>query len=527
MKKVTHYLLMLTAALFLFAACKKEEKVSPTPPQISSDVSMLAAKFGETKTITISVSAAGKIKDITATTTIGTIQTSNLTGIGAATGTVTITFNAPYEEGTGKITVIASDQGGLTKTSEIDVAVSAAAPVELTAGDVEGVWGPNMTYIIRGNIKIPKGKSLTIKEGVTVIVEGDGTQANSPEISVYGKLYSYGTEQKPVLITVAESKRTEANTFAGLWGGICGVEDVEEMAIIYTRIEYVGAPAPANSPMVTTGEVEEGDPRYSIYFNNPKGRFVMMHSTIANSKDDGMRINQGQLLVAYNTYINTGRTGGEALNVKSGCTGDVAYNTMVSAATNGLKCSNSDDRSPQTDVNIYNNTIVNSGWRQTKSGRGGSVNLEKGGRGKVYNNMIVNCRYGVRFPKSPDNPDIINSFAGYNYYFGNSVDIAGQFYPSTGSLVKGDLETANDISGNANENDPKFVNFNISGFDSEAAKNSDNIKDPGTFNLKLQAGSPALGKGKTGFSSRLSSLTIDGKTYSAPAPSSFIGSSGN
>ena len=77
------------------------------------------------------------------------------------------------------------------------------------------------------------------------------------------------------------------------------------MVVLYTRIEYVGGPAAANSPIVTSGELKEGDPRFGLYFNNPTGKFVMMNSTIAYSKDDGMRVNQGQLLIAYNTYILT------------------------------------------------------------------------------------------------------------------------------------------------------------------------------------------------------------------------------
>lgn len=526
--KQLHSLLaiLVMANLFLFS-CKEEDDAPPSPPLLSSEVSTLPIQFGETKSFTVTISAAGKLKTVTATTTIGTVAVDNITGVGENTGTARISFTAPYDAGTGTIKIIAADQGDQEVSSDVSVTITSLPPVELTAGDVEGTWGPSRTYIVRGNLKVPAGKSLTIKEGVTVIVEGDGSQGGSPEFTVYGNFYSYGTADKPVLFTVSEAKRTQANIFAGLWGGILATAESQEMVLLYTRIEYVGAPAAANSPIVTSGELKEGDPRFGLYFNNPNGKFVMMNSAIAYSKDDGMRVNQGQLLIAYNNYILTGKTGGEALNVKSGSTGDIAYNVMYSAATNAVKWSNSDDRSPQTEVNVYNNTAINSGWRQTKSGRGGSFNLEKGGRGKVFNNMIVNCRFGVRFPKSPDNPDVTNSVAGYSFYYGNNADIVAQFYPTTGTITKGLMETANDISGAVNENDPKFVNFDVTTFNMTNAANPDNAAFPATTNnFKLKSDSPALAKGKTGFSTKYTSITAGGKTYTVPAPSNFIGALG-
>jgi hypothetical protein len=522
--------LAMLAAVLTIAGCDgdDDEEQKPSIPQITSDVSTLPIQFGETKSFTISVSAAGKLKDVTATADVGTVTVSDITGTGTATGTAKINLVAPYEAKTGKIIVTVTDQAQQAKTHEVSVTVTQQPPVELTGGDVEGTWGPSRTYIVRGSLHVAAGKTLTVMEGVTVIVEGDGSQENSPEIAVDGKFFSLGTAEKPVLFTVADSKKTKENIFAGLWGGILGTSNATEMVVLYTRIEYVGAPAKAGTTIVTSGELEEGEPRFGLYFNNPTGEFVMQHSTIAYSKDDGMRINQGKLLITNNTYYYNGESGGEALNIKSGAQGDVAFNVFYQAATNGVKWSDSDDRQPQNDVNVYNNTAINCGWRQTKAGRGGSFNLEKNGRGKAYNNLIVNCRYGTRFPNGDDAPDLTSASTGYNFYFGNSATIVEQFYPTTGSIVKGsgDFDTEHDIQGGVNENDPKFVNVDIANFNSTTAANPESLNFPPTMDFKLKSDSPALNKAKTDFSPKIASHAAGGKTYSTPAPAAYIGAVG-
>jgi len=508
--------------------CSDDEDAPPSLPQVTSDTQTLGVKFGEVKTFTITVSAAGKLKDVTATADKGTVTVTDITGVNEATGTANINYTAPFDEVTGKITILVHDQIDQEAKLEVALNITAQPPVDVLAGDVEGVWGPSRVYNIKGNVRIAAGKTLTVKEGTTIIVEGDGTQANSPGFVVDGNFYSMGTAEKPVLFTVPDAKKVKANIFKGLWGGVLATATSTEMVVLYTRFEYAGAPAVAGTPIVTSGELEEGDPRFTLYFNNPNGKFIMQNSTVAYTKDDGMRINQGQLLITNNTYLLTGESGGEGLNVKSGSVGDVAFNVFISTATNAVKWSNSDDRTPQNNVNVYNNTAINCGWRQTKAGRGGSFNLEKGGRGKAYNNMAINCKYGTRFPKAPDNPDVDNSATGYNLYYGNNDESVTGFYPSTGSLEKGiSFETNKDISGAKNENDPKFVNFDVTTFNVDNEKNSANADFLAAYDVKLKAESPALTKGKTGFATNFTVHTVSGTQYAVPVPANFIGAKGN
>lgn len=522
--------LLVVSFMMLFFACSKDddnEQAAPSAPQITSEKSNLSIEAEGTTSFKVTISAAGKFKSISAETTIGTVATSNVQGVGETSGSADIDFTAPDEDGgSGTITITVKDENDKESTTEVNVSITSIPAVDVAAGEVEGEWGPNKTYIVKGNIVVPAGKSLTIREGVKVIVEGDGTQGGSYEIAVAGNFYSYGTEAAPVLFTVPENFKKEENIFMGVWNGILAMETCTEMVLLHTRLEYVGGPASEESHIVTSGEVDEGDPTGGLYFNNPEGKFVMMHSTIAYSKDDGMRINQGQVLIAYNTYILNGETGGEALNIKSGTVGDVAYNIFYAPAANGLKCSNSDKRNPQTDVNIYNNTALDGGWRVVKAGRGASVSLEKGARSKMYNNMAVNARYGMRFPVGDSGPDLDNTSLGYTFYYGDNAEIVEGFYPESGAVEPGDYETDHDVAGAAGENNPQFVSWDVTNFDQEQSGKPELAQYPGEMDLRLKAGSPALTGGKTDFSPRLSSLTVDGKTYEAPQPSAFFGAKG-
>ena len=83
--------------------------------------------------------------------------------------------------------------------------------------DIEGVIEEGQTIEVTGkHLRIPEGKSLTINAGATIIFsdKGVGTNKAPIEFTVDGNLYCLGTEEKPVMLTVAEELRTEGNTFA-------------------------------------------------------------------------------------------------------------------------------------------------------------------------------------------------------------------------------------------------------------------------------------------------------------------------
>lgn len=389
------------------------------------------------------------------------------------------------------------------------------------AGEItETVWEANSTVTIESDVVVPEGKSLTIKEGVKIIFKGSnlGT-AEAPEFQVRGNLYVLGTENKKVRFTVESDQQTEANKYVGLWGGIQCASTCSELALNHTIIEYAGAVAGANSIFVEQGE-DEGDPRYAIFYGNTSGKYLLSNSTIRNTADDATRCVGGTVSFVNNYFSYIGETGGEAINLKSGVTGDMCFNLFYNCSTNGTKWSNSGDRTPQTSCKSYNNTFVNCGWRRNKEGRGGSVNIEKEARGASYNQLIVNCKYGVRVVGGEDAADTSNVYSDYAFYFGNEQIMIDEFYPTHGILPYLHNTCNNDIKGTLNANDPMFENYNV------ATGKLVNM-DLTALDFHLKSNSPALTGGKTDFSPQVPSMVLGGITYSTPNPTSYFGAFGN
>ena len=154
---------------------------------------------------------------------------------------------------------------------------------ETVEGDVEGTWKANSIILVSGHITVPAGKSLTIEEGVQVIFDDKGVGANHVpvEFTVDGNLYCKGTAENP------------ANG-------------------VYTA----------------------GDDAYpQITTNNIKGKYVITNSVLRNGWSDGIYLMGGQAIIAGNTFAANGYDGAEAVNVKAGCTVDVAGNIMFSPNT--------------------------------------------------------------------------------------------------------------------------------------------------------------------------------------------------
>src|ERR1700743_1252463 len=102
--------------------------------------------------------------------------------------------------------------------------------------------------------------------------------------------------------------------------------------------------------------------------------------------------------------------------------------------------------------------MVNCGFRQLKSGRGGSIDYEKGCEGKIYNNVIINCRFGMRI--TPD-ADTTNITYNNQFFYGNAAYILQQFYSvdGVGKAKSGDI-----MSKTPGDNNPRFLNYNVDQF---------------------------------------------------------------
>lgn len=403
--------------------------------------------------------------------------------------------------------------------------VAQASPISdavCLSGTVKGTMLAGKTYNVCGDIFVNTGDTLVIQEGVTVNFTG-----SSPTVpvglGVKGTLLCLGSREKPILITypgVTKTDQLGANpdtdpALKGKWTGIIGATTCPLMVIKWTKVEFGGA-AISSAMKSFTGSSSP----YPLYFANPFGSFVLEDSWIYGSVDDPWRINGGKIHVMRNTFEKCGYTGGEAMNAKAGTIGDFAYNLCIGMATNGPKLSNINVLIgvPSSNVRMYNNTMVNCGFRRSAAGRGGSINFEEGAGGMAYNNLIVNCKFGLRIVSTPI-ADTANIRYGYNWYYADSLSVASQFIPSLSVSTAisqpqetdipkpstylpqgwkvGDVYTA--PTSLLGANNPQFINAPVP---MPAGLLLRDIAVVGNYNFALKPTSPCIGAGYTGFSPR-------------------------
>ncbi|WP_295673348.1 hypothetical protein [uncultured Mucilaginibacter sp.] len=406
---------------------------------------------------------------------------------------------------------------------KVGQSVSAATPL---AGAIKGTMLANTTYTISGDVTINVGDTLLIQQGVTVKV------LNGSNFIVKGILLSIGTKAAPIIIQdPSKTKTTGASSaatdpaYVGGWGGIYCDKTCPLLVIKWTHLDFGGAglvAPPFTGP--STGD------QYIVYWQNPTGLFVMEDSWIYGGPDDAVRFYGGTINMMRNTLEKCGGTGGDGFNAKGGTQGNMAYNLIIGGATNGTKSANDPGtQGNQTQIAMYNNTYVNDGFRNTGTygARSGSVEVENNSRALAYNNLIVDCNFGVRIAGGNNvtakvyladtlthsTGPITKTAYGYNFYYVDNVAQANQIVPtniaqavvthpqSTGIPNMASLLGAGYTFGLAydgtsliGKNNPKFVNYPLpnTNFASQASVDG--------FDFHLASGSPAIGIGYTGFS---------------------------
>lgn len=409
------------------------------------------------------------------------------------------------------------------------------------SGAIKGTMKADSTYEVTGDITINAGDTLVIQPGARVYFKGNYF------FWIKGNLFSLGTQADPVYFSVQNiTKEDNPNTpiatdpaYQGLWGGLQGDTTCQNIVLKWTHLEFGGGVI--GTPQVAG--LSSGDNAFVIFFQNPNGNLIMEDSWLYGATDDAIRIKTGKFDIMRNTFEKAGPGGGDCINVKGGGIGNSAYNLFIGCATNGPKAS--DKGQPvgadyQTNCYYYNNTIVNGGYKDVELGRGGSINFEEGAKGLAYNNLIVNCKFGLRVVGATQaylgNALVVADTAhiqyGNTYNYSDSVSGCDQFYPVTppemvgGSTPVSGLYTApqtSDIpdilsllptgylpgdpydgSGLARKNNPEFVNFPL-----PEAATPESICYTSGYDFHLQASSPAIGKGYTGFQP-LSSVPVGG-----------------
>jgi hypothetical protein len=305
------------------------------------------------------------------------------------------------------------------------------------------------------------------------------------------------------------------SAYKGRWIGIMGGTTSPMVILKWTHVEFGGAGIPS-----TSGIKQIFASPYPIFFQNPAGIFVFEDSWLYGSVDDPFRILGGKIAIYRNTFEKCGYVGGEAMNAKAGTIGNFAYNLCIGMATNGPKLSNSGAAVgvPGSNVRMYNNTMVNCGYRRQAAGRGGSIDFEEGAAGMAYNNLIINCKFGLRVVQNPI-ADTANLRYGYNWTYADSASVANNIYPSMAVSVcitravstdiplpssflpagwnPGDTYTA--ATSVLGKNDPQFISGPIP---MPQGLNLRDVSTVGTYNFRLKTTSPCANKGYTDFAPR-------------------------
>ena len=392
-------------------------------------------------------------------------------------------------------------------------------------GQITAVKGTMLTtagtYNVLGDLVVNKGDTLYLQPGVTVCVQNKAT------IVVKGVLVSNGSQAQPNSFTVCSATKTTTiaqganpgtdNAYQGLWTGINCDTTCTLLCLKWTHVEFAGGVFDATVGGTFNGGTA-GKNSYAVLFQNLNGDCIIEDSWFYGNVDDCIRVQYGHLSIMRNTFEKSGFVGGDVVNMKSGAIGDCAYNVIIGGATNGTKASNKGTEPVECNINMYNNTYIDCGYRQAgQAGRGGSINYEQGAEGMAYNNLIVNCRVGLRIVNNPV-ADTTNCHYGNNFAYADSDAVCNQFYPvgyytkdiayvvpsqkqvdSLGYTYSGAAgSSAYTGSYFTTKNNPKFKNFPLpvsgAGF-----QNLSDIACTGSFDFHLAANSPCIGNGYTNF----------------------------
>jgi hypothetical protein len=382
------------------------------------------------------------------------------------------------------------------------------------SGVIKGTLMADSTYTVSGDVYIED--TLVVQPGVQVNFPGNAVYS----FIVKGTFLSLGSREKPIYFTVPSTVKTDTYgavpsldpAYKGLWGGILGETTFNKIIIKWTHLEFGGGLL-TTSPVSFLGNGVNASPVASA---NPAGILVLEDSWIYGSTNEALHAFGGHVNVMRNTFEKCGLTGGDAIRIASGSAGSVAYNLVVGAAANAVSASGEGNKNPQASVLIYNNTVIECGYRTTEPGAGGSINFEEGSRGGYYNTLMVNCKYGPRVVgvtaryngRTLVKADTANLDYSNNYNYVDDLTVANEIYPTGFSThpkttdipspkvflptgyKAGDGYDGTSVLG---VNNPTFAGFTLP----RTTAHLGDVCFVGGADFHLTASSPANGKGTT------------------------------
>ena len=257
-------------------------------------------------------------------------------------------------------------------------------------GTLKGTLKQDSTYYLVGNVVINPTDTFGVQPGATIIAKGNYN------IWIHGTFISVGSDAKPITFTTADINKFSTVGTTGHWGGFLIDSTSKYICVKYTHINFTGGPDATGSAQASFDV--EGSQTY-----NNGAHIIFENNWMFGGIDDGIHL-AGNITVSIkrNVLQRLGGPDGETMNIKKGVVGDIAYNYIWSGANNGIKLNTSKAVfSPQTKMNIFNNTIINSGWRKVGEATQGIL-IDQYAAANIYNNILVGNHSGINITSSAD-----------------------------------------------------------------------------------------------------------------------------
>lgn len=375
------------------------------------------------------------------------------------------------------------------------IPVSNAISRDTISGTVKGTLLSGKTYYAKNNVYINKGDTLVMQAGSKLLFFGTGNSGKGgSSYSLYcsGNLITQGTKDKPCVITTSAPNPQWPN---GYWGGITMDSLSTYLNLQWTNISFTGAADTLFGNQYGLSIQGKGAGGSSKFTSTT--RVIVENCTFSYGYDDVIRMEGPiQVEIRGNVFRKEGGPDGDGISAKRGVKGDICYNYIWSGANNSIKSDEyTTDATQYTQLNIYNNTIISGGWR--KQGEE-SAGMKFGDYTKisVFNNIIANCRNGLRLVKTLDTVYAKGKY-DYNYIFMAVDSTVKNIYPA---YDWGRPQPHDILSKTTGDKNPLFVVFDgsldSSGSGATGGSASGLVlvdkNDP-----HLQAASPAAGAGTT------------------------------
>jgi hypothetical protein len=253
-------------------------------------------------------------------------------------------------------------------------------------------------YIVRGQVAVEDGGTLTVAPGVTVQGSVDNSTPNFIAVKVGGRIYAEGTPTQPITFTgpapepgswagIVIAGRSNCNDASG--GQPCQFEAVPEItyggnvtddnsgALRYVRVLWAGQ------------DIRPDEELNSLTLLGVGSGTVMEHVQVDGGLDDGFEMFGGTI---NGRYLVCSNMGDDCFDFDQGYQGKIQFalgfqgtNLDIGGDSNGFESDNdssNNDKLPRTQPTVANVTMIGS------AGGNEGMRLRRGSGG-TYRNIVV------------------------------------------------------------------------------------------------------------------------------------------